>query len=76
MNPLGLIVAMVRTGAVMVPSDLAPGPQKLQITAGAARTRRRRSCRDGKSCGVSAELNYGAIGTWVECAGREPAKWE
>jgi len=32
--------------------------------------------RDGKSCGVSAELNYGAIGTWVECARRESAKGE
>ena len=32
--------------------------------------------RDGKSCGVAPELNYGAIGTWVERAGREPAKGE
>jgi hypothetical protein len=32
--------------------------------------------RDGKSCGVAAELNYGAIGTWVECARREPGKRE
>ena len=30
----------------------------------------------GKSCGVAAELKYGAIGAWVECAGRELATWE
>ena len=34
-------------------------------------------CRvGGKSCGVGAELHYGVIGTWVECAGRELAKRE
>jgi hypothetical protein len=34
-------------------------------------------CRvGGKSCGVAAELHYGVIGTWVECAGRELAKRE
>ena len=30
--------------------------------------------RRGKSCGVAPELNYGLIGTWVECAGPELAK--
>jgi ssDNA-binding Zn-finger/Zn-ribbon topoisomerase 1 len=32
--------------------------------------------RDGKSCGVAAELHYGVCGPWVECAGRELAKGE
>jgi hypothetical protein len=30
----------------------------------------------GNSCGVAAELKYGKIGPWMECAGRELAKRE
>jgi hypothetical protein len=30
--------------------------------------------RDGKSCGIAPEHNYGVIGTWVQCADRGPAK--
>ena len=30
--------------------------------------------RDGKYCGVAAELSYGAIANWVECVRRKPAQ--
>jgi hypothetical protein len=31
------------------------------------------SVRDGRVCGVGAEVGMGFVMNWVECAGREPA---
>ena len=34
------------------------------------------SRRDGRVCAVGAEVGTGLVRTWVECAGRKPAKGE